>query len=335
MVWREDIQYNTSNGRPVSAKWTRKDNGSTDLGMIYFEYLVDASRRAGLTGAKTYGPGVGDAFAEALEGTRTLELETDLTNEHRWKWLGMVFPLHDGTWSVGIAIRQNRVGAKKKACESTSTLDFYLKMLKKTPVLADLLGGGQLQSNNLRTTSDWSYSAYLYAGCFVDPLFSSGVHLVMNGGLSAALTICASIRGHCTEDDAIEWHTQKITGWYTRFLMIVKSSLDQVHGCDEYILNDMEEPAGFDIAFKYVKPSRHTRTRRLGLSLNEHDGANNGDDILLKVARLNRVVSFSEDFTTDVIDGMAPNMCRGALGLVPIAVGICLRRILEIAILCE
>lgn len=73
-----------------------------------------------------------------------------------WAWY---FPLHDGTWSVRIAIRQNRVGPKKKACESTSTLDFYLKMLKETPILADLLRGGQLQSDNLRTTSNWSYSA--------------------------------------------------------------------------------------------------------------------------------------------------------------------------------
>lgn len=82
----------------------------------------------------------------------------------------------------------------------------------------------------------------------------------MNGGLSAALTICASIRGHCTEDAAIKWHTQKITEGYTRFLMIVKSSLDQVHGCDEYILNDIEEPAGFDIAFEYFKPSAYSPT---------------------------------------------------------------------------
>ncbi|KAL4734877.1 hypothetical protein BDV11DRAFT_212446 [Aspergillus similis] len=297
------------------------DNDSADLGAICFEYLVDASGRAGLvstkylknrvhnpglrsiaiwgywTGAKTYGPGVGDAFAEALEG---------------------------------------KTGpGPKKACESTSTLDFYLKMLKETPILADLLRGGQLQSDSLRTISDWSYSASEYAG----------PHLRIAG-----------MQGHCTEDAAIKWHTQKVTEGYTRFLMIVKSSLDQVHGRDEYILNEIEESAGFDFAFEYFKPiiqgtvdaggklSRAEVAKSVefcarvikkvegeyqadsrghagsGFHLNERGGGNNGDDILLKVARLNRVVSFSEDFTTDVIDGMAPNMCRGQLGLVPIAV---------------
>lgn len=52
-----------------------------------------------------------------------------------------------------------------------------------------------------------------------------------------------------------------------------------------------------------------------GFHLNEHGGANNGDDIMLKVARLNRVVSFSEDFTTDVIDGMARICAVVRLGL--------------------
>ncbi|KAL4764122.1 NAD(P)/FAD-dependent oxidoreductase [Aspergillus foveolatus] len=319
----EDIQYESSNGRPVSAMWTRKDNGSADLGAIYYEYMVYASGRAGLVSTKylknrVHNPGLRSI---AIWGYWT-GAKYALEDGSGWAWY---FPLHDGTWSVGIAIRQNRVGPKKKACDAS-----------------------EYAGPHLRIAGD--------AGCFIDPLFSSGVHLAMNGGLSAALTICASIRGHCTEDAAIKWHTQKVTEGYTRFLMVVKSSLDQVHGCDEYILNDIEEPAGFDIAFEYFKPiiqgtvdaggklSRAEVARSVkfcarvikkveveyqadsrghagsGFHLNEHGSENNGDDIMLKVARLNRVVSFSEDFTTDVIDGMVPNMCRGALGLVPVTV---------------
>ncbi|RDW81146.1 NAD(P)/FAD-dependent oxidoreductase [Aspergillus mulundensis] len=379
----KEIDFDPVSGRPVSASWTRRDGSATGLGRTRFRYLVDASGRAGLVstkymknrvynpglrsiaiwgywaGAKSYGPGVGDPFAEALE------------DGSGWVWY---FPLHDGTWSVGIAIKQDRVGPKKKACKSTSTLDFYLKTLEETPIVADLLHGGKLQSDKLRTASDWSYSASEYAvpylriagdaGCFIDPLFSSGVHLAMNGGLSAALTICASLRGHCAEKAAIEWHNQKITEGYTRFLMIVKSSLDQVHGRDEHILNDIEEPEGFDIAFEHFKPrltedngkpviqgtvdaGGKLSTADIAKSVDfcvrvlkkaegeyqadsrghagsgfhlDKDGAeNDGDDIMIKVARLNRVVSFSEDFTADVINGMAPNMCRGELGLVPVA----------------
>jgi hypothetical protein len=68
--------------------------------------------------------------------------------------------------------------------------------------------------------------------------------------------------------------------------------------------------------------------------MNPHGGENDGDDIMLKVARLNRVISFSEDFTTDVINGMAPNMCRGALGLVRL-LSVPVLEVLASATLCE
>jgi hypothetical protein len=51
---------------------------------------------------------------------------------------------------------------------------------------------------------------------FIDPFFSSGVHLAVAGGLSAAVTICAEIRGHCTPEEAEEWHTTKIGTSYVR-----------------------------------------------------------------------------------------------------------------------
>jgi flavine halogenase len=51
---------------------------------------------------------------------------------------------------------------------------------------------------------------------FIDPFFSSGVHLAMTSGLSAAASIAASIRGDCPESDAAEWHTQRVGLSYTR-----------------------------------------------------------------------------------------------------------------------
>lgn len=139
-----------------------------------------------------------------------------------------------------------------------------LQTLKETPGIAKLLENAYLSSEDLKTASDWSYSASEYAspnlriagdtGCFIDPLFSSGVHLAINSGLSAATTICASLRGNCTEEDAIVWHTNKVAEGYTRFLLVVTSSLEQIHGREENILNDLNEP-GFDKAFEHFKPS--------------------------------------------------------------------------------
>lgn len=81
----------TGTGRPVSASSSRKESGVS--GTIRFKYLVDASGRAGLVSTKytknrkynqglksiatwgywnfagTHGPGEGDPFFEAIQGT--------------------------------------------------------------------------------------------------------------------------------------------------------------------------------------------------------------------------------------------------------------------------
>ena len=44
------INETTNPGRPVSAKWTRKEDGTS--GEIKFDYLVDASGRAGIVSTK-------------------------------------------------------------------------------------------------------------------------------------------------------------------------------------------------------------------------------------------------------------------------------------------
>ena len=56
------------------------------------------------------------------------------------------------------------------------------------------------------------------ATAFIDPFYSSGVHIAVTGGLSAAITIAASIRGSASEDDAHRWHTAKVGTAYTRFV---------------------------------------------------------------------------------------------------------------------
>jgi flavin-dependent dehydrogenase len=279
-------------GTPVSASWSQKEGGAT--GTIRFQYLVDATGRAGLVSTKyaknrkynqglksiavwgywesaaTHGPGVGDPFFEATQGKPCILskffLATPLadwtySDGSGWVWY---IPLHDGTVSVGMAIRQHLVASKKKATGSTSTWDFYNHILfNEVPGIAKLLENAHVNSQELKTASDWSYHATEYAssririvgdaGCFIDPLFSSGVHLAINSGLSAAITICASLRGDCNEEAATAWHSQKVAEGYTRFLLVVTSSLEQIYGREQHILNDLDE-LGFDNAFEHFKP---------------------------------------------------------------------------------
>lgn len=105
---------------------------------------------------------------------------------------------------------------------------------------------GEGELSTVRTASDYSYSASSYAGenyrmvgdaagkfyctsssrvdhivtAFIDPFFSSGVHLALTSGLSAAASIAASIRGDCPEPDAAEWHTQRVGLSYTRYALL-------------------------------------------------------------------------------------------------------------------
>ena len=146
---------------------------------------------------------------------------------------------------------------------SPSSKDFYLDSLQGAPLVLQVLGEGELVSD-IKNASDWSYSASAYAsphvrvagdaGCFIDPFFSSGVHLALASGLSAATTICAVRKGQCDEATSAKWHSSKVTEGYTRFLLVVLSTLKQIREADDAVLNDFDEST-FDRAFAFFRPS--------------------------------------------------------------------------------
>lgn len=165
--------------------------------------------------------------------------------------------------SVGTVMNQELSTSKKRAMGSPTTREFYLESLKLVPEICELLTDAELVSD-VKAASDWSYSASSYAspyvrisgdaGCFIDPFFSSGVHLALSGALSAALTICAAQRGDCDERTAAKWHSSKVSEGYTRFLLVVLSALKQIRENDEPVLSDWDED-GFDRAFAFFRPS--------------------------------------------------------------------------------
>jgi len=160
-------------------------------------------------------------------------------------------------------MNQEKSIAKKKEMGSPSTKDFYLESLKLVPGIMNLIPNAKMVSD-VKQASDFSYSASTYAspylriagdaGCFIDPFFSSGVHLALASGLSAAVTICAAKRGDCNENTAVKWHSNKVADGYTRFLLIVLSVLKQIRDKDEPVLTDFNE-SGFDRAFAFFRPS--------------------------------------------------------------------------------
>ncbi|OJZ85831.1 hypothetical protein ASPFODRAFT_718264 [Aspergillus luchuensis CBS 106.47] len=75
----------------------------------------------------------------------------------------------------------------------------------------------------------------------------------MTGGFSAAVTICASLRGDCTEEEAGEQHSVKVGEAYMRFLLVVRSAMEQIHGREKAVLNGLEE-TNFAVAFDHFRP---------------------------------------------------------------------------------
>ncbi|KAL9118590.1 MAG: hypothetical protein Q9187_004861 [Circinaria calcarea] len=276
-------------GRPVSASWSRKDGSS---GVIDFEYVVDASGRAG------------------------------------HKWMGLEYPATQ--WD--------------------------------------------------KSASDWSYSASFYAspyvrvvgdsGCFIEPFFSSGVHLALASALSAAVTICAAKRHECDEQAAASWHSHKVAEGYTRFLLVVLSARKQIKDKDEPVWSDWDEES-FERAFAFFRPiiqgsadtsakltqeeisktvdfcfrafqptvpeAREAVLKKLeGITVNDSSSTDpktkeniealqttlTPDELrILNTIRVRQMMR-SEDmmnidsFGTDAVDGMAANLKRGDLGLV-------------------
>lgn len=266
----------TSAGTPVTAHWRSRDGSAS--GDISFDYMIDATGRAGVLSTKylknrrfneglknlaiwgyfkdagRYAVGTDRESAPFFEGMKDCS---------GWVW---AIPLHNGTTSVGAVLRKDLFMAKKKELGDAFTQAEMLKeCIDQSPALKAILGPKAELVTEVKQATDWSYSAPAYAGphfritgdaaCFVDPLFSSGMHLAFASGLSAAATICASIRGHCSETEAAKWHSNKVTDGYTRFLLVVMTALKQIRMQHEPVLSDFDED-GFDRAFGFLKPGQ-------------------------------------------------------------------------------
>jgi hypothetical protein len=189
---------------------------------------------------------------------QTLTQRRISTDASGWAW---AIPLHNGTLSCGVVARQDIFFAKKKA-SGLDGLGFYREYLKLAPQINEMLSGAEMVSE-VKQASDWSYSASAYAGphfrlvgdagCFVDPYFSSGVHLALSSGLAAAISVQAVRRGQCDERSAAQWHATKVAEGYTRFLLLVMTVLRQLRMKEAQLITSDNED-GFDMAFERIQP---------------------------------------------------------------------------------
>lgn len=263
-------------GRAKSASWSRKTDGAR--GTIRFNYIIDGSGRNGVIStkylknrkfnqglknqahwaywknAKVYAPGT------AQEGAPFFEA---LTDQSGWCWS---IPLHDGTLSVGVVMRQDLLLKRKRELGSPGMVEFYKNLATLAPQIQERLVDAEIVSTEIKAASDWSYSASAYAGpnfrlvgdagCFIDPYFSSGVHLALSSALSAATTVQAVRNGEVSEFEGAKWHSVKTAEGYSRFLLVVMTALKQIRKGEELLISDVDED-GFDRAFDFFKPGEY------------------------------------------------------------------------------
>ncbi|KAF8172582.1 FAD/NAD-P-binding domain-containing protein [Mycena galopus ATCC 62051] len=266
------IKFSTENpDRPVAAEW----KSAQGTGEIKFNWLVDCSGRNGIMSTRylknrkfnqalkniafwgywedhgMYGKGTSRENAPWFEA---------LTDETGWAWF---IPLAGNKVSVGVVL--NEISSRTKKAQQPDLEAHYRTQLALCPGLMKLLGEKGRLVTAVKSGGDYSYATsndqysgpgYRIcgdAGAFLDPLFSSGVHLAFTSALSAAVTIRASVRGQCTEDEAIKFHNQKTAVSYTRFMIVVLGVYKQIHNQDSTVLSDISED-NFDRAFDFIRP---------------------------------------------------------------------------------
>ena len=176
-------------------------------GTIEADWIIDASGQSAIVG-RTLGLRRWDqrfrnmAVFGYFEGSERLP-EPDESNifiesyTDGWVWN---IPLWRGLNSVGIVVdsKQGTSGLSEYGIDA-----YFRRQIESTLLSRQMLSGARLTAGP-SVVKDWSYTSSKTVGdgwilvgdaaCFVDPLFSSGVHLAMMSAVMAAAYVTASAR---------------------------------------------------------------------------------------------------------------------------------------------
>lgn len=197
-----DIHFD--DGRTSGVRYTTAD-GAT--GEAEARWIVDASGQGALIGRKldlrrwdpffrnlaVYGYFSGaERLPEPDSGNIFIE-----SYEHGWFWH---IPLHTGWMSVGVVV-DSTIG--QEGISRVGPEQFIREQIPQAPHTARMLAQAELVSGPF-VVKDWSYvsddvvgDGYILVGdaaCFVDPLFSSGVHLACMSGVLAAAYVTTALK---------------------------------------------------------------------------------------------------------------------------------------------
>jgi flavin-dependent dehydrogenase len=240
--------------RAVSATWERAGGEGEEAasGDVTFDYVLDASGRAGLLATKHH------------HSRRHHEVFKNVALWGYWKntkpfgrgpaggigvvsiphgWLWQI-PLHDDTVSVGAVITKEHL--RQQQAEGTDVTEIYHGHIAESSLISNLVSDAEL-STEVKAETDYSYvtdrfagPGYLLAGdaaCFLDPLLSTGVHLAMYSALLSAASLTSILSDGVAEADALSFYEQAYRTAYERLLVLVSVFYEAYRGRDEHFYN--------------------------------------------------------------------------------------------------
>jgi halogenation protein CepH len=153
-----------------------------------------------------------------------------------WFWY---IPLHDGTMSVGAVIDVQRW----QEITDRDPDGTFQGLIARCPPIATKLARAELVSP-VRVVRDYSYDStqfhgpgYLLAGdaaCFIDPVFSTGVHLACLAAYLGGRAVARVVRGEADEGEAMRGYTAAYRCAYERYLRFLTFFYDHNVEADSY-----------------------------------------------------------------------------------------------------
>lgn len=211
--------------RPVQLRWKNGDRS----GDLETDFFIDATGASALIGRKYnlrqwdeyyrntavwwYWKG-GKRYKGDFEGNIF-----SVSYENGWMW---IIPLKDDIYSVGVV---TDVSANEKIREMGPEA-FYLGEIAKCRLASEILATATA-TDELRVLREWSYDskhlsmgrAFMCgdSGCFIDPLFSQGVHLATYAGMMAAAAIDYLYENPNESAAVHEWYEKSYRAAYQRY----------------------------------------------------------------------------------------------------------------------
>lgn len=218
-------------GRVSGVRYRDQDGAQQE---VHARYVVDASGntsrihgKAG--GERQYSPFFRNLalFGYFTDGRRMPEPKAgnilSVAFEHGWFWY---IPLTPRLTSVGAVVSRDSAPLLQGDPERAMR-----EFIDACPLISEMLAGASRVTEGpygkLRVRKDWSYCHNRFwspgmvlvgdAACFVDPVFSSGVHLATYGGLLAARSINSCLDGAVDEEEAFAEFDRRYRREYSLF----------------------------------------------------------------------------------------------------------------------